>query len=374
MSTIYEEHDIRRVVNACGRMTALGVSTIRPEVGETLVRAAGSYVVIDELIDKVGGLISKHTGGEDSCVTVCASAGIMIATAACIARDNIAYIEKLPDSDGLKNEIVMMKGHAVNFNASITQMIRLGGGIAVEAGQVNKVTKEHLEAAVTDKTAALFYCKSHHCVQKGMASLEEIAEVAHRHNLPVIVDAAAEEDLRVYLRKGGDLVIYSGAKAIEGPSSGFITGKREYIGYCKKQYKGVGRAAKIGKEGMMGIVKALELYENRDHEGEEKRQLQIVEEVIAGLSDTAGLTCSIATDDAGRKIYRARLNVNAALSPLNAEEIAAKLKEGNPAVYIRDHFANIGVIFVDPRPMLPGDAGIVIQKIKELLLDDRSRI
>lgn len=366
MSTIYEEHSIRRVVNACGRMTALGVSTIAPEVGETLVRAAGSYVVIEELIDKAGELISTHTGGEDSCVTICASAGIMIATAACIAGDNIAHIEQLPDSSGLKNEIVMMKGHAVNFNASITQMIRLGGGIAVEVGQVNKTTKEHLAAAITEKTAALFYCKSHHCVQKGMAPLADMVEIAHQHGLPVIVDAAAEEDLRIYLAQGADLVIYSGAKAIEGPTSGFISGKREYIGYCKKQYKGVGRAAKIGKEGIMGIVKALELYDNKDHQAEEQRQLAIVEAVIDGLRDVPALNASVAMDDAGRKIYRAKLEVNPAVSPFSAEEIVASLRDGDPAVYTRDHYANVGIIYIDPRPMLPGDTEIVIRKIKEL--------
>lgn len=364
--TIYEEHGVRRVVNACGRMTALGVSTIRPEVGEILVRAAGSYVVIDELIDKVGQLISTYTKGEDSCVTICASAGIMISVAACIAKDNIAKIERLPDSSGMNNEIVMMKGHAVNFNASITQMIRLGGGIAVEAGQVNKVTGDHVEQLVTDKTAALFYCKSHHCVQKGMLTVEQMAEIAHRHDLPLIVDAAAEEDLELYLQKGADLVIYSGAKAIEGPTSGFITGRRDLIQYCKKQYKGVGRAAKIGKEGMMGIAKALEIYVSKDHEAEGKRQLAIVEEVIAGVSDIPFIKASVAMDDAGRKIYRAKLEIDEKISPMSAAEIVVKLREGDPAVYTRDHFANTGTIFIDPRPMLEGDARIVIDRIKDL--------
>lgn len=366
MSTIYEKNGIRRVVNACGRMTALGVSTIHDEVAGVLKEAAQSYVVIEELIDKAGELISTHTGGEDSCVTVCASAGIMISMAGIIAKDNIAYIEQMPDSDGMKNEIIIQKGHAVNFNASITQMIRMGGGRPVEVGQANKVLPEHIRTAITEKTAALFYCKSHHCVQKGMVSMETMAGIAHEHGLPLVVDAAAEEDLRVYLEKGADLVIYSGAKALEGPTSGFITGRKDLITYCKKQYKGVGRAAKIGKEGIMGIVKALELYDSRDEEAEGRRQLGIVNEVIEGVADIPYITAEVAGDDAGRQIYRARLKIDERLSPLTALEMVEKLREGDPAVYTRDHYANTGIIFIDPRPMLKGDAQIVIRKLHEL--------
>jgi len=366
MGTIYEERNLRRVVNACGRMTALGVSTIHNEVGETLVKAAQNYVVINELIDSVGELISEHTGGEDSCVTICASAGIMISTAACIAKDNLAYIERMPDSDGLNNEVIIQKGHAVNFNASITQMIRMGGGKVIEVGQVNKVTTDHIKAAITEKTACLFYCKSHHCVQKGMVSIEDMAEIAHEHDLPLLVDAAAEEDLRIFLKKGADLVIYSGAKAIEGPTSGFITGNAKLISSCKRQYAGVGRAAKVGKEGMMGIVKALEIYDQRDEEAETKHQLDIVNEVINGVGSIDYIKASVETDDAGRKIYRARLDIVKNKAPYTAEEIVVKLREGNPAVYTRDHYANLGTIYIDPRPMLPGDAKIVIERLQSL--------
>ena len=369
---VYEKIGVRRVVNADGRMTALGVSTIHDEVGETLVEAAQHYVVIDELIDRVGQLISTHTGGEDSCVTICASAGIMIATAACIAGDNIALIERMPDSEGLKNEIIIQKGHAVNFGASIEQMVRMGGGRPVEVGQANKVTPEHIRAGITEKTAALLYCKSHHAVQKGMVSIPVMAEIAHEAGLPLIIDAAAEEDLRKFLAMGADLVIYSGAKALEGPTSGFITGRADLIACCKKQYKGVGRAAKIGKEGMMGIVKALELYEKKDEEAELIRQKAIVNEVLEGVKDIEFLKGSVAMDDAGRQIYRAKLEVLKEKAPCTAEEMVSRLQKGNPAVYVRDHFANVGILFVDPRPMLPGDAQLVVQRLKELAdINDR---
>lgn len=102
--------------------------------------------------------------------------------------------------------------------------------------------------------------KSHHCVQKGMLGIEDFVRVAQIHNLPLIVDAAAEEDLHVWVASGADMVVYSGAKAFNAPTSGFITGKKPWIAACKAQHHGIARAMKIGKENMVGLVYALENY------------------------------------------------------------------------------------------------------------------
>lgn len=365
MASIYEANGLRRAVNACGHMTALGVSIISDEVAEAVKQAGQNFVVIDELIDQVGEMISRCTGAEDTCVTNSASGGIMIATAACIAGEDIGLVERLPDSSGLKNEIILQKGHAVNYGAPLEQMIRLGGGIPVEAGQVNQTWAWHIEAAITEKTAALLYCKSHHVQQETTISLEEMISIAHAHGLPLIVDAAAEEDLCKYAALGADMVIYSGAKAVEGPTSGFITGKRAYIAKCKAQYKGVGRAAKIGKECMMGIAKAVELYACRNQEAEALRQKKIVEELVEGLGQLSGLQVSVKADDAGRKIYRAKVDVLPQCA-LTARQLAEKLQAGSPAVFTRNHFVDQGTILIDPRTMLPGDTALVICRFREL--------
>ena len=126
MESIYEASGLRRVVNACGHMTALGVSIISDEVAEAVKQAGQNFVVIDELIDRVGEMLTAVTGAEDTCVTNSASGGIMIATAACIAGDNIGLVERMPDSTGLKNEIILQKGHAVNYGAPLEQMSRSG--------------------------------------------------------------------------------------------------------------------------------------------------------------------------------------------------------------------------------------------------------
>ena len=135
----------------------------------------------------------------------------------------------------------------------------MGGGKLVEAGYANECSADQLAAAITPRTAAILYIKSHHCVQKSMLNVAQAAAVARSHNLPLIVDAAAEEDLQAYYRAGADLVIYSGAKAIEGPTSGLVIGKTQYVEWVKRQSNGIGRAMKVGKEGILGLTCALSL-------------------------------------------------------------------------------------------------------------------
>ncbi len=279
----------------------------------------------------------------------------------------MSYIEKLPFSEGLNNEIIIQKGHAINFGAPITQMIRLGGGVPIEVGQSNKVVKEHIEEAITEKTGALLYVKSHHAVQKGMVSIKDMIDIAHRYKLPLIVDGAAEEDLRKYIKVGADLVIYSGGKAIEGPTSGFIAGKKQFISYCKKQYKGIGRAMKIGKENIMGLLKAIELYSNKDKISMIRKQKELVQWMANEIDKIDGLTASVTKDEAGREIYRVSVKVDGALKHIDATRIISELENGFPAIYTRNHYANIGIINIDPRPMIDGDQEYIVGRLKEIM-------
>ena len=195
---IYEKIGLKRVINGSGKMTALGVSKVSDTVVETMREAGQNFVVIDDLIDRVGEIISKVTGGEDTCVTSSASAGIALTVAGLITGKNIDLVEKMPNSVGLKNKVIIQKGHSVNFGAPIPTMVRLGGGVPVEVGYSNEVRTEHVEEAIDENTVALLYVKSHHSVQKGMLSIEEMAEIAHKYSLPLVIDAAAEEDIQKY--------------------------------------------------------------------------------------------------------------------------------------------------------------------------------
>jgi L-seryl-tRNA(Ser) seleniumtransferase/D-glucosaminate-6-phosphate ammonia-lyase len=362
--SIYQNFGLKAVVNASGKMTALGATAVHADIANALAEAAMDYVNMDELIKAAGQVIAKATGAQDGCPTSGAAAGIAISTAAVIAGTNLLRIERLPDSAGLRNEVVIQKGHAVHFGASVTQMIGLGGGKAVEVGQANHVEKSHILEAVSERTAALFYVKSHHAVQKGMQSLETMIAIAKEKGIPIIVDAAAEEDLKRYWNAGADLVIYSGGKAIGGPTSGFVCGRADLIEACRMQYKGIGRAMKVGKEAIVGLLTAIQRYESAEDQSAIERQR--MQWLIEQLRDIPGIKGTIVKDEAGREIYRAQLSIDKDVLGIDAGAIIQRLESGNPAIFTRNHYSNLGLINIDPRPMLPGQEEWVVKRIKEI--------
>ena len=365
--TVYEEIGLPRVINASGRVTVLGVSTISDKVAKVAVAGGQSYVVVEDLLDKAGEIISRYTGGEDSCPTVCASAAIALSVAGMISKGKKTIMDRLPDSTGLANEIILQKGHVINFNAPIETMLRLGGGVPVEAGCATEVVVEDVEELINEKTVALLYVKSHHCVQKGMLDLPTMIDIAHRHNLPLMVDAAAEEDFRKYIAMGADLVCYSGAKALEATTSGFVTGKKELISYIKKQYHGVGRAMKVGKEAIMGLLAALEQYENKDKQAEVEKNVKIVDWLVDEINQIPNLKAQKIQDEAGRAIFRARVFVDPEKAGMTATELEGKLKAGTPTIRCRTEFMSLGSLDFDPRPLVEGDKELIVAKLKEIM-------
>ncbi|MCI8374374.1 MAG: DUF4310 family protein [Lachnospiraceae bacterium] len=257
---------------------------------------------------------------------------------------------------------VMPEGVAVGGTS-----VMMGAGVPVEAGTATEVAPEDIEEAITDKTAALMYVKSHHCVQKGMVDLPTMIEIAHRNGLPLLVDAAAEEDFRKYIAMRADLVCYSGAKALEATTSGFVTGKKEYIAYARKQYKGIGRAMKIGKEGIMGLLEALEQYEHKDRAAEAEKNKEIAIWLKDAINEIPGLRSEVIQDEAGRAIYRARIFVDPEKAGMTATELEGRLKEGDPTVRCRTEFMSLGKLDLDPRPLVEGDKELIVEKLRAIM-------
>jgi uncharacterized pyridoxal phosphate-dependent enzyme len=359
-TSLFEKFGLKKIINGSGKMTALGASAVSEEIANALKESAQDYVDIDELIEYAGKVIAHHTGAEDGCPTSGAAAGIAISIASVIAGKNLRLIERMPNSNGLKNEVIIQKGQNIHFGGSVDQMVRLGGGCVIEVGSANKVESDHIDESITDKTAALLYIKSHHAVQKGMQSSETMINIAKKHNIPLIIDGAAENDFKRYIAMGADIVIYSGGKALEGPTSGFICGKKEFMDACRKQYKGIGRAMKVGKESITGLIVALNQYPFKDDRVDE--QISRMTSLCEKLSTVKGLSCSIKQDEAGRPIYRAQIEVQKQAG-ITAEQLLHQLETGNPAVYLRDHYVNVGILFVDPRPLLQGQEDIIAERI-----------
>lgn len=366
--SIYQEIGLKRVVNASGRVTVLGVSAFSDRVAQAAVKAGQSYVVVEDLMTRAGELISEHTGAEASCPASCASAALALTVAALVTRGRYTDMMRLPDSSGLANEIVLQKGHSINYGAPIPTMIRLGGGVPVECGQANEVRPEDIEESITDKTVALLYVKSHHCVQKGMVGIEAMRDIAHAHGLPFVMDCAAEEDFRKYIALGADAVCYSGAKALEATTSGFVTGRADIIRNVQKQYAGIGRAMKVGKEQIVGLLEALDQYDERDHAAEVAVNVAKVDWLVEEINKVHGLRAEKIQDEAGRAIYRCRVTFDGqAPKGLSMEDVNRELRAGDPVVWARTEFLNLGKIDFDPRPLLEGDKELIVQRLKQIV-------
>ena len=317
---------------------------------------------MSDLSEKTGAYLANLLAVEDVQIVSCASAGIVQAVAAVIGKGSLTHVYHPYSATIKKKEIILPKGHNVDYGTSVELMIQQGGGQVIEAGYANMCSTEHLESCITENTAAILYVKSHHTVQKSMLSVEEAVAVAQKHEIPLIVDAAAEEDLFKYTKLGVDLVIYSGAKAIEGPSAGMVIGKNPYIPWVRLQSKGIGRSMKIGKENILGFTQAVTDYlEHGSESGESmKHRLQpFVEE----LNHIDHLSATIVQDPAGREIYRASVKI----SDRSAHSVIQALKEKNPAVYTRDYQANHGIIEFDIRSVNQEEMKKIIVRLQEIM-------
>ncbi|MEE3487570.1 MAG: DgaE family pyridoxal phosphate-dependent ammonia lyase [Bulleidia sp.] len=353
MNNIYMKYGLDPVINADGRMTALGVSTISDEVAEVMKEAAQNYVVIDDLYKVVGAQLAKVLNVPDVCPTESASAGIALSVAALICGNDIGKVKTFYQTVAKteKREIVLLKGQNVDYGAPIQVIIELGGGKVVEAGFANGSTAADVENAINENTLAVFFVKSHHCVQKNMLSPEEVIAVAKKHNLPVILDASAEEDLFKYAKMGADFVCYSGAKAISGCTSGFVEcSSEEYADAMRLQYKGIGRVMKIGKENCMGLLSAVTTYvANNGYKA--PVTTEDLEKFNERIAEIPGLSADIIQDEAGRAIFRSRIKVDARTYGVDAVELNKLLRKESPKIYLRDHMARQGSLAVDPRPL-----------------------
>lgn len=361
-NTWHAKYGLKRVVNASGRMSILGVSAPTDTVMEAMKRGGQSYVEIADLVDKAGDRIAGILGSEAAVVVNSASSGIALSVAALVTRGDRRRSLRLHQEPIAKNEIIMLKGHNVQYGAPVETMIYLGGGKLVEVGYANEGKAEHIEDAIGEQTAAILYVKSHHCVQKNMISVEEAWEVAQRRGVPMIVDAAAEEDLRKYVQVS-DLAIYSGSKAIEGPTTGIVAGKRPYVEWLKIQLHGIGRSMKVGKESTFGLLQALDEYMVKEDTSErEKAALQ----ALLPLGELPGVSVTIVQDEAGRAIYRGRVKIDPAAAGTTAKAVNAGLQGGDIAIYTRDYGVKQGYFDIDPRSLQGDDLEVIVRRIREL--------
>ncbi|TGQ09846.1 MULTISPECIES: aminotransferase class V-fold PLP-dependent enzyme [unclassified Mesorhizobium] len=366
-TTIRERLGLRPIINVSGTMTALGASIIVPEAISAMAEMASQWVEMDDLQRAASAVVARLTGGEAGFITACCASGITMAVAGAMTGTNLLAIERLPDdTEGLKSEVVIQLGHIVNYGAPIDQSVRVAGAKVIPAGTVSVTQDYHVREAINERTAAALYVVAHHTVQYGMLSLEEFCEICHAKGVPVIVDAASEYDLRSFLARGADIVVYSGHKFLSGPTSGIVTGRKDLVRAAYLQNRGVARAMKVGKESIAGTMAALDAWERRDHTGIRRREeaaLNLWKDAVQGIP---GINAQIIPDPTNNPLDRLQVFVRPE-SRFTAAGLASALAAGSPPIIVRNHEVERGHFFLDPCNLHPGEAEIVAEQLRAVL-------
>ncbi|HZO89430.1 MAG TPA: aminotransferase class V-fold PLP-dependent enzyme [Chthonomonadaceae bacterium] len=366
---IYEELGVRPVINAFATLTRLGGSRMPPEVVAAMAEASRSFVDLEELQRRVGERIAELTHNEAAYVCAGAAAGLVLATAACIAGTDPAAIRQLPDLTGLKDEVIIHRAHRNGYDHAVRQV----GVRVVEIGYSTGTAHWELESALSARTAAIFWFQGA-MTGRGDLPLPAVIEVARAHGVPVIVDAAAQlppvENLWRFTEMGADLAIFSGGKDLRGPqSSGLILGRRALIEACARNGNpnhSIGRPMKVGKEEMVGLLAAVRRYLRLDHEARARYCEQVVVEWNAALNRLPGVSARRDyPNEAGQPLPRSLVVIDAAVAGVSRDQVVARLAADSPSIAVAS--AGAEALYLNPMTLEPGEETIVLERLAEAL-------
>lgn len=396
MTRVYDELGVRPVINAAGTQTRFGGAALPAEVVQAMAEAATCCVRLEELEEAAGKVIAGATGAEAGYVTCGAAAGITLGIAACIAGFDVDRMDRLPDTTGMPNEVVVQRAHRNAYDHAV----RAAGAHFVEVGYLGYpgaggTHPWQVEAAISDRTAALYWAMVD---ARGVVPLEEVCRIAHRYGKPVVVDASAAlpppENLRRFIAAGADLVSFSGGKALLGPqASGILCGRRDLIESVLLQHQdmdvhpeswtyrsryldtgilpgpphqGLGRGFKVGKEEIVGLITALRRYVQRDHAADRARWDRLVRAVVDSLADVSGVraTCAVSLDQA---VPRARLDLDEAALGFTAFDAIGELLDGTPRVAVSESAAREGALVINPLCLRDDDVAPLLARLRAVL-------
>lgn len=367
MSALHEKFGLTRVINAAGTYTPLGVSRSPQAVRQAAAQALGEFFVMDELQDALSARVARLTGAEAAVATHCVSAGITLSVAAAIAGSAPERIAALPDTNGLPGRIVLPAGHAVNYGHPIEQDVRLAGGVPVLAGSEAGCTEAELDEALGRAGTGALLLVSSRLVRGALVDLARAVALAHRHNLPAILDGAAQ-DLRIdeLLATGADLVLVSPHKYMASPTVGLVLGRRALVAAVRAHEKGIGRAMKPTKEAIVGLLAALEEREALDLSAWRREQDAKVAALVSRAGALRGLRAEAIADPAGMPFRRARLHVDPQSAGLDARSLAHALRGGDPSIRVMEHAVSEGVLDLELVPLTAEEIDAIASRIETL--------
>ncbi|MBM3734278.1 MAG: aminotransferase class V-fold PLP-dependent enzyme [Acidobacteria bacterium] len=368
IAPIYEKLGVRTFINAVGTITTLSGTLMDPRVLRAMEEASRNFVAIHELQDKVGARIAALTGAEAAFVTNGASCALCLSTCAVTAGDDRTRMSRLPDLTGMKSEIVIQKRHRNMYDHAFRMVgVKL---VIVE-------TADEMKQAIGPNTAAVAFVASHHTLGHKV-ELADVVAIAHAAGVPVILDAAAEvppaSNLSAFVKMGVDMVAFSGGKNIRGPqSSGLLLGKKEWV---KKAYANASphnyfaRIAKVGKEEIVGLLTALEIYLGKDHEAERKEWHAMLDRLAARLKGAPAVTTEYITNNDYSHSPRLSVQWNEAKLGVTVPQMVERLRGGTPSIeasdmrYFNPPWKGLGVF---PYNLKPGEELIIADRIREIL-------
>jgi D-glucosaminate-6-phosphate ammonia-lyase len=328
---IYARLGVKTVINGQGTYTALGGSVMPPEVVRAMAEAAGAFVSITELQEKVGARIAGLIGVPAAMVTAGAASAITVATAACMVRDDLAAIERLPDTAGMRNEVIIQKAHHCGYEPQIT----IAGArlLWVE-------TRTELDKAITQRTAMMFFLNRYEPL--GQIKRDEWIKVGKERGVPLFNDAAADVPpvgrFSEYVQQGFDLVAFSGGKALRGPqSSGLLVGRPDLIAagrHLISPHMGIGRGMKVGKEEIVGLLAAVEHFVTLDHAALWRVWEMRAAEMIEVLAKVPGMTARVDVPEIANHSPHVVIEWSQWHSALKADEVVHRLREGEPSIAV----------------------------------------
>lgn len=360
---IYRNIGVRPLINAGGTYTTLTGSVMTEEATRAMAEAASCFVPLIELQQAVGERIAKLIEAPAALVSAGAASAIQLATAACMTGKDPERIRKLPQTDGMPNEVIMVKQHRMGFDHAA----RTAGATIVEVE-----TLDELERAIGPRTAMLFFV--HIYEPKGKISRAEFLAAGKKAGVPVFNDAAAElpphRNLWTIPREGFDLVAFSGGKGLRGPqSSGLLVGRKDLIEAAalnNNPYSDtVGRGMKVGKEEIMALLRAVEVYVARDHDADQKLWRGFMEHISKEVSGLPTVKTEIyVPGPGGHPVPYLRVQWDEGKLGLRYAECGKQLSAGEPRIEVNVAENEINLASYN---LFPGEERIVAWRLREIL-------